>query len=57
MVSPIKIIYRYNDLQTADPLPTDEELDEWELPEEIEPAFSHVPLYTDNTSNGIALLW
>ena len=44
-------------LQTVENLPDEEELDEWELPEEVEPVFAHVPLYTDNTANGIALLW
>jgi len=36
-------------------LPDDDE--EFELPEYVEPFMSEVPLYTDNTANGIALLW
>ncbi|KAF6025681.1 PRPF8 [Bugula neritina] len=41
--------------KTADLLPDDDE--EFELPEYVEPFMSEVPLYTDNTANGIALLW
>lgn len=36
-------------------LPDDDE--EFELPEYVEPFMKDVPLYTDNTANGIALLW
>ena len=42
-------------LQGTEPLPDDEE--EFELPEEVEPFLKETPLYTDNTANGIALLW
>ena len=42
-------------LQFPDPLPDDE--DEFELPEYIQPILHETPLYTDNTANGIALLW
>jgi len=36
-------------------LPDDDE--EFELPEYVEPFLKETPLYTDNTANGIALLW
>jgi pre-mRNA-processing factor 8 len=36
-------------------LPEDDE--EFELPEEVQPFLQETPLYTDNTANGIALLW
>lgn len=36
---------------------TDEELDEFELPEEIEPLLNEEPLYNENTQNGILLYW
>lgn len=36
-------------------LPDDDE--EFELPEFCEPFLKETPLYTDNTANGIALLW
>ncbi|KAL4539197.1 hypothetical protein Ndes2526B_g02544 [Nannochloris sp. 'desiccata'] len=37
-------------------------IDEWEeddflMPEEVEPLLSHIPVYTDTTAAGIALLW
>ena len=38
-----------------DPLPDDEE--EFELPEYVQPFMQETPLYTDDTANGIALLW
>jgi len=41
--------------QSQDPLPDDDE--EFELPEFVEPFLKDTPLYTDNTANGIALLW
>lgn len=43
--------------QTEENLPEGEEEDEWELPEDVRPIFEDVPLYTDNTANGLALLW
>ena len=36
-------------------MPDDDE--EFELPEFVEPFLKDTPLYTDNTANGIALLW
>ena len=42
-------------LQGADLLPDDDE--EFELPEYCEPFLKDTPLYTDNTANGISLLW
>lgn len=41
--------------QSQEPLPEDDE--EFELPEYVEPFLKETPLYTDNTANGIALLW
>lgn len=42
-------------VQVSEPLPEDDE--EYELPEEVQPFLQETPLYTDNTANGIALLW
>ena len=36
-------------------MPEDDE--EFELPELVQPFLKELPLYTDNTANGIALLW
>lgn len=36
---------------------TDEELEDFQLPEQIEPVLSEQPLYTDNTANSIELYW
>lgn len=44
-----------SNLQNLDPLPDDEE--EFELPEDVQPFLQETPLYTDNTANGISLLW
>ena len=41
--------------QGPDQLPDDDE--EFELPEYVSPFLKDTPLYTDNTANGIALLW
>ncbi len=41
--------------QGADLLPEDDE--EFELPEYVQPFAAEVPLYTDHTANGIALMW
>ncbi|KAL3228100.1 hypothetical protein MRX96_004019 [Rhipicephalus microplus] len=49
------IAHRQGTKQTVDPLPDDEE--EFELPEHVQPFLQDCPLYTDNTANGIALLW
>ncbi|KAM7446265.1 Pre-mRNA-processing-splicing factor8 [Porites harrisoni] len=42
-------------VKTTEPIPDDEE--EFELPEDIQPFLQDTPLYSDNTANGIALLW
>ncbi|KRZ19166.1 Pre-mRNA-processing-splicing factor 8, partial [Trichinella zimbabwensis] len=42
--------------KTTDPSFDDDEED-YKLPEGVEALFSDVPLYTDHTANGIALLW
>lgn len=36
---------------------TDEELEDFILPEAIEPCFSEQPLYSENTANSIDLYW
>lgn len=41
--------------KVPEPLPDDDE--EFELPDYVEPLLKDLPLYTDNTANGIALLW
>lgn len=41
--------------QVVEPLPEDEE--EFDLAEEVQPFLQETPLYTDNTANGISLLW
>ena len=46
-----------SNFQTEEPLPSEEEIEEWDLPEEVVPIFDQVSLYTDNTANGLALLW
>ena len=35
----------------------DDDDDEFILDDDIEPFLNTTPLYTDNTANGIALLW
>lgn len=42
-------------VKTTEPQPGDDE--DFELPEDIQPFLQDTPLYTDNTANGIALLW
>jgi len=37
--------------------PEFEEEDDFLLPEYVDPLLSDTPLYTDNTANGISLLW
>jgi len=36
-----------------EPLPDDDEMEEFELPEDLEPMFGELPLYTENTANGM----
>jgi pre-mRNA-processing factor 8 len=36
---------------------TDEELEAFTLPDEVEPILAEQPLYTENTANGINLYW
>ena len=40
----------------AEPLPDDEE-EEFQLPNFMQAMFSDFPLYTENTANGMALIW
>ncbi|KAJ8927951.1 hypothetical protein NQ314_019584 [Rhamnusium bicolor] len=42
-------------VKSLEPLPEDDE--EYILPEMVQPFLQETPLYTDNTANGIALLW
>ncbi|KAJ8952187.1 hypothetical protein NQ318_022637 [Aromia moschata] len=42
-------------VKSLEPLPEDDE--EYILPEAVQPFLQETPLYTDNTANGIALLW
>lgn len=42
-------------VKSLEPLPDDDE--EFILPEHIQPFLQETPLYTDNTANGISLLW
>ena len=56
--SVLKLVCTHNqpqNSQSQEPLPEDDE--EFELPEYVEPLLKETPLYTDNTANGIALLW
>ena len=41
--------------QIVDPEPEEDE--DFILPDTVEPFLSSTPLYTDNTANGVALLW
>jgi hypothetical protein len=41
-------------VKSLDPVPEEEE---FVLPEEVSPFLQETALYTDNTANGIALLW
>lgn len=43
------------DLQMAEPLP--DESEEFVMPSDLQPLFNEFPLYTENTANGMALLW
>jgi len=52
LINPIS--HRHS-VKSQEPLPDDDE--EFELPEFVEPFLKDTPLYTDNTANGIALLW
>ncbi|KAG7225970.1 hypothetical protein INR49_018571, partial [Caranx melampygus] len=52
LINPIS--HRHS-VKSQEPLPDDDE--EFELPEYVEPFLKETPLYTDNTANGIALLW
>lgn len=42
-------------VKSLEPLPDDDE--EFILPETVQAFLQETPLYTDNTANGIALLW
>ncbi|TNN38636.1 Pre-mRNA-processing-splicing factor 8 [Liparis tanakae] len=52
LINPIS--HRHS-VKSQEPLPEEDE--EFELPEFAEPFLKETPLYTDNTANGIALLW
>ncbi|XP_017297957.1 LOW QUALITY PROTEIN: pre-mRNA-processing-splicing factor 8-like, partial [Diaphorina citri] len=52
LINPIS--HRHS-VKTAEPLPEDDE--EFILPEDVQPLLQETPLYTDNTANGISLLW
>ena len=49
--------YKSDKLAFEEAAVTDEELDEFCLPDECEPLMSEEPLYTENTANGIGLFW
>lgn len=51
LINPIS--HRHS-VKSLDPLPDEEE---FLLPEEVSPFLQETALYTDNTANGIALLW
>ncbi|ELT98780.1 hypothetical protein CAPTEDRAFT_151544 [Capitella teleta] len=53
LINPIS--HRHAAVKGTDILPDDD--DEFELPDYVEPFVKDTPLYTDNTANGIALLW
>jgi pre-mRNA-processing factor 8 len=41
-----------------EPLPDDDDEEEkFQLPETFSPMFDEFPIYTENTANGVALLW
>lgn len=42
-------------MKSLEPLPEDDE--EYLLPDTVQPFLQETPLYTDNTANGISLLW
>ncbi|KAI6190216.1 WD repeat-containing protein 48-like protein [Aphelenchoides bicaudatus] len=52
----INPISHKNSEKTEEPEPEDD-IDELEMPDDFEPLFGQEELYTDNTANGIALLW
>lgn len=51
---PKKHLFLYR--QTAEPT-FDDDVEDFELEEYVQPLLQETPLYTDNTANGIALLW
>eukprot|EP00742_Colponemidia_sp_Colp-10_P004444 GILJ01004744.1.p1 GENE.GILJ01004744.1~~GILJ01004744.1.p1 ORF type:complete len:2356 (+),score=385.23 GILJ01004744.1:375-7070(+) len=54
IVNPIPAAQKNNKLQTVW---DDEELESFELPEEVEPLLSNHALFTKNTADGISLFW
>uniref|UniRef100_A0A915DMQ6 JAB1/MPN/MOV34 metalloenzyme domain-containing protein n=1 Tax=Ditylenchus dipsaci TaxID=166011 RepID=A0A915DMQ6_9BILA len=50
----INPIAQRNNERMVEPLPED---DDFEMPNEMVPMFDQYPIYTENTANGIALLW
>ena len=53
LINPIANRHGVN--KSADYLPDDDE--EFILPDDVQPFMQDTPLYTDNTANGISLLW
>ena len=58
--SHMKMVYSvcqcsHSHFQVIDPEPEEDE--DFVLPDTVEPFLTSTPLYTDNTANGIALLW
>ncbi|KAL3087990.1 hypothetical protein niasHT_026411 [Heterodera trifolii] len=51
----INPIAQRNTERMPEPLPSDDE--EFEIPSDLVPMFNEFPLYTENTANGMALLW
>ncbi|CAF0798840.1 unnamed protein product [Adineta ricciae] len=57
LINPIAHRHTIKPVDTQIELLNDDIDEEFVLPEEFEPLLTGVPLYTDNTANGIALLW
>lgn len=55
LINPISHRHAVQSGSIEDMLPDDDE--DFELPEEVQPFLQDCPLYSDNTANGIALLW
>ena len=53
LINPIS--HRHN-VKTSE-ITLEEDIEAFELPEFVKPLLQESPLYTDNTANGIALLW
>lgn len=53
LINPIS--HRNANSKVQEPLPDDDE--DFTLPDDVQPFLQDTPLYTDNTANGISLLW